>query len=357
MRDRVAELCGAGTSELIDLGGDDLRTLRFADRAVEAGFLFEALEHVPPSDLDLVIAELGRVVERYLFVQVNRAAGTELALLSRIDWERRFFAAGWSKHPRYQSLTPYESLEHENDTSTLLLAFERLPEATRQRFPLAYLAVERDLHMDMLREAGRRSDAHVVRYTLAAEYVSAGDTVLDAACGLGYGSALLHDSAADVTVTGIDLSDSAIDYARVTFGTRRPRLAFAAADVMSIASRPRASVNTIASFETIEHIPDPHTFVAEAARLLVPGGGFICSVPHRWVDENGRDPNPFHLHVFDLEKLTQLLQPHLRIERVIAQFAGGGMWHNQAARRLVPVPPGDPSDAEWWVVVARAPRT
>jgi len=45
--------------------------------------------------------------------------------------------------------------------------------------------------MDMTREVGPRADAHTVRYSLAAQWVRAGDTVLDCACGLGYGSAIL----------------------------------------------------------------------------------------------------------------------------------------------------------------------
>jgi len=51
--------------------------------------------------------------------------------------------------------------------------------------------------------------------------------------------------------------------------------------VMRIASYPSASFNVIASFETLEHIPNPDAFVAEAARLLRPGGKFICSVPNQ----------------------------------------------------------------------------
>src|SRR5262249_39004609 len=160
-------------------------------------------------------------------------------------------------------------------------------------------------------------------------------------------TALLHDCAADVTVTGIDLSESAIEYAHVTFASRRPRLAYTAADVMHIQAWPNDAIDVIASFETLEHIEHPEAFVAEAARILAPGGRFICSVPNQWVDETGRDPNPFHLHVFDRQRLLCLLQPHLHVERVIAQFAGGGMKHHAAARRMVTVPPGDPDQAEW----------
>jgi SAM-dependent methyltransferase len=206
--------------------------------------------------------------------------------------------------------------------------------------------------MDMLRATGRRSDAHIARYDLAARFVRDDDTVLDAACGLGYGTALLHDSASNAFVTGLDLSESVIAYARATFGSRRPRTAFEAGDVMTVRARPDATLDLVVSFETLEHIEEPDAFVAEVARVLKPGGRLICSIPNRWVDHTGRDPNPFHLHVFDLERLTSLLQAHLRIDHTFAQFAGGGMKHVAAARRFVPVPPGDEDDAEWWVAVA-----
>jgi ubiquinone/menaquinone biosynthesis C-methylase UbiE len=350
--DAATRICGGPIVDLAS-GGSDLRALRFADASLDAAYLIDALEQVLPAHLDAVIAEAGRVVRRYLCVEIHRNPAAPLGSARREEWDRRFLAHGWSKHPRYQELTAYDDLERES--RTLLLAYERLPADARQRFPLEYLAAERDLHMDMLREAGRRSDAHVARYTLAAESVRPGDAVLDAACGLGYGSALLHDVAANVTVTGIDISDSAIDYARATFASRRPALTFTAADVMRIASYPSASFNVIASFETLEHIPNPDAFVAEAARLLRPGGKFICSVPNQWLDETGRDPNPFHLSVFDLDALTRLLEPHLRVDRIVAQFAGGGMKHPTAARRFVPVPPGDPDDAEWWMAIASKP--
>ena len=107
------------------------------------------------------------------------------------------------------------------------------------------------------------------------------------------------------------------------------------------------------SFETLEHVADPTAFVAEAARVLTPGGRFICSVPNQWVDETGRDPNPFHLHVFDLPALLALFGSDFHVERVFGQTAGGGMKHHAAPRSLVDVDPSAPAvDPEWWLVVA-----
>ena len=191
------------------------------------------------------------------------------------------------------------------------MAFERLPEAGTTRFTGDVLRVERDLHMDMLRESGRRADAHVVRYALASQLVHKGDRVIDAACGLGYGGALVYDGGLASSILGIDSSGFAVDYANAIFADRRPRLTFTQDDVHCIARLPEESAEVVISFETLEHIADPRAFVAQAERVLSPGGRFICSVPNQWLDESGRDPNPYHLHVFDLPKLLALFDDGL----------------------------------------------
>jgi SAM-dependent methyltransferase len=350
--DAASRLCAG--ERLVDLAPDghvSVHALRAQN--VAAGYVFDGLERVALPELDAIVSALTGTVGRFLFLRVDRTSGALTP--GRAEWERRLFAAGWSKHPLYQRLTSYEQLEH--DDTFVVMALERLPLAARDQYSLASLAGERDLHMDMLRETGRRSDAHVARYNLAAQYVGESDRVLDAACGLGYGSALLHDNLPNVRIRGVDLSPSAIAYARTVFAGRREQMTFEVGDVMSSVADVDAALDVIVSFETLEHIPGPGEFVARAARALAPGGRFICSVPNQWVDETGRDPNPFHLHVFDLPRLTGLLGPHLRVDHVYAQFAGGGMKHSTAARRFVPVPPGDADDAEWWVVVATKPRT
>jgi SAM-dependent methyltransferase len=307
------------------------------------------LEAVAENALDVAIGEMARVTSRYLFVVVS--TGT------RAGWESKFFAAGFGKHPLYQQLVPYAALEHEGPE--VVMAFERLPQAGTARFTNAVLRIERDLHMDMLRESGRRADAHVVRYALASQLVHKGDRVIDAACGLGYGSALVYDCGLADSILAVDSSAFAVEYGHAIFAERRPGLTFIEDDVHCIASLPERSADVVISFETLEHIADPHAFVAQAARVLAPGGRFICSVPNQWVDESGRDPNPYHLHVFDLPKLLGLFSDDFRIDRVIGQVAGGGMKHNGAARTIVDVNPIAPSgDPEWWLVVAtRAYRT
>ena len=86
---------------------------------------------------------------------------------------------------------------------------------------------------------------HLERYFFAAKQVRG--TVLDAACGCGYGSKIMWDSGA--FVTGIDLEKDAIHYAR----THYPGPEYILADVTTF----RGVYDCVVSFETMEHLPNP----------------------------------------------------------------------------------------------------
>ena len=272
----------------------------------------------------------------------------------REAWLAAGIASGWRRHALDQSITPYDVLDALPLDGLLLL--ERVSPDAERSFSLGQLQQTRDLHMDMLREAGRRADAHVARYTFARQFVRAGDRVLDAACGLGYGAAILHDGTLCANVEGLDVDTWAIDYAQAHYAASRPRVRYTAADVTTLGTRAEGTVDSVVSFETLEHLARPEAFVQQVARILTPGGRFICSVPCLWVDEHGRDPNPFHLGVFDRARLLALLQPHFVVEHLYAQTAGGGM-KLPLAGRAFHLDDGALTDAaaEWWVAVAMLP--
>lgn len=325
--------------------------LLLGDGAVDLLINNGSLSQLPEPALVLWLAELRRVARSALWLSLPAAGRCD-----RACWERRLFAAGFRKHPGQMDAVGYEQLEHEPDL--LIFLVEPLPPSALELYPLATLQAERDLHMDMARETGRRSDAHLARYHLARRYLPSTGVVLDVACGLGYGTAMLA-AGSNARVVGIDNSEFAIAYARVCYGATLPNAGFEVGDACDLARIPDESVDLVVSFETIEHLRKPERFLAEVRRVLKPGGRLIGSVPNQWVDEQGRDPNPWHFHVFDFAKLAGLCGNFLSVEQAFRQTAGGGMRLNRAPRELrsvnLPVAE-DQCEAEWWLIAAAKPR-
>ena len=146
---------------------------------------------------------------------------------------------------------------------------------------------------------------HVHRYVFAREMVG-GLNVLDAACGEGYGSALLAETAA--AVTGVDLSAEAIAHAEARY--RAPNLQFRQADCLSL---PFAddSFDCIVSFETLEHLEDHEKLLAGFRRVLRPGGFLLISTPDKavYTDKMG-NRNEFHVAELYRDEFKALLGRH-----------------------------------------------
>ena len=76
------------------------------------------------------------------------------------------------------------------------------------------------------------------------------------------------------------------------------------------------SFDAVVAGELLEHVRDPQQLVAEARRLLRPGGTFVASVPNAFRLKNrlrfllGRKPedDPTHLHMFSPAEVGALLR-------------------------------------------------
>lgn len=155
---------------------------------------------------------------------------------------------------------------------------------------------------------------HWHRYAWAAQLVS-GREVLDAACGEGYGSYLLSQSA--TAVTGLDLDEDAIEHARQRY--RADNLSFDCGDATRLPYE-RDSFDVVVSFETLEHLEAQDALLAELRRVLRPEGFLVISSPDRktYSDETGYD-NPFHVRELYREELETLISRHFPAWRLWGQ--------------------------------------
>jgi len=150
---------------------------------------------------------------------------------------------------------------------------------------------------------------HWHRYAFA--YRLAKDrSVLDAACGEGYGSALLALVAKDVV--GMDLSEEAIAHARTRYSV--PNLRFERNDVTRLDAFDAVRFDLIASFETLESMLDGF------ARLLAPDGLLLISTPDKraYTDLSGQ-VNPHHVRELYRDEFEKLLRTRFAHVRIYAQ--------------------------------------
>jgi len=121
-------------------------------------------------------------------------------------------------------------------------------------------------------------------------------TVLDAACGCGYGSIILAQSAAQVI--GMDINRQAIGRAQRRY--THPDVEYIRCDLNAISKLP--PVDVAVSFETIEHLAgDPAQFVRllqGCARYLIILSTPVIPTTHK---------NKYHKHDFTEKDITGML--------------------------------------------------
>ncbi|MFZ1854243.1 MAG: class I SAM-dependent methyltransferase [Candidatus Nanopelagicales bacterium] len=151
---------------------------------------------------------------------------------------------------------------------------------------------------------------HEVAYEWVIESFSddlAGQLVLDAGCGEGYGTALLAQAGAQAL--GLELDQSAVTHAHNHY---RGSLTVCQANLDTFPVR-EASTSAMVSMQVIEHLWDLPGFLREALRVLTPGGLCVLSTPNRLTFSPGlargaKPTNPFHVEEFDADQLQYLLR-------------------------------------------------
>jgi O-antigen biosynthesis protein len=155
---------------------------------------------------------------------------------------------------------------------------------------------------------------HRHRYVMAGELV-VGKTVLDIACGEGYGSAMLAEVAR--SVIGVDIAAEAIEHASERY--TRGNLQFLTGSCTEIPMA-GASVDVVVSFETIEHHDQHDEMLAEVKRVLRPDGVIIISTPDKleYGAENN-EPNPHHVKELTKAEFIEVLSRKFQNVSVYSQ--------------------------------------
>ena len=142
---------------------------------------------------------------------------------------------------------------------------------------------------------------HMERYEFAAS-VLAGKRVLDCACGMGYGTAILSRSCIAV---GVDIDPMAIALARHQY----PGLWFEVGDIHNVSLD---TYDALVSFETLEHLDAPERVIDRLPNSVTE---IVVSAPIRptvgW--------NQWHRSDFTHGSLCSMVERHFRIVHLSGQ--------------------------------------
>ncbi len=156
---------------------------------------------------------------------------------------------------------------------------------------------------------------HFHRYALVTRWCTNMRT-LDAACGEGYGSALLANTAA--SVEGVDISEQAIEHARQRYGNVNG-LGFHVADCTSLPFDDN-EFDRVVSFETLEHLAGHDQLMAEFRRVLKPDGLLILSSPDKAIySDQQNTENEYHVKELYRDELEALIQRYFPASHLLGQ--------------------------------------
>jgi SAM-dependent methyltransferase len=154
----------------------------------------------------------------------------------------------------------------------------------------------------------------------------AGLRVADLACGEGYGSDVLAQTAADVV--GIDANPEAHEHARLRYV--RPNLRFER-DLVENVTGPLDAITFLQTIEHIEEVEKLLAAIAAAAPLA------FISTPNRLTlapEGAEKSDNPWHLREYTIEEYRALLEPAFGEVEILGLFHAGKLAVHERALGL-----------------------
>lgn len=150
---------------------------------------------------------------------------------------------------------------------------------------------------------------HIFRYQFALDkLLEAGKAkVLDAACGVGFGSRYLVNNGI-TSLVAVDRDDAALKIAIKNFA--HPAISFLKDDCHTLTNASTHGLfGGIVSLETLEHLPDPQAFIKSCYSLLGKDGLLIISTPNATVTSpDGKPLWKYHEKEYTAVELKTILE-------------------------------------------------
>jgi SAM-dependent methyltransferase len=166
---------------------------------------------------------------------------------------------------------------------------------------------------------------HLVVYEWIARRIG-GVSVVDLACGEGYGSDLLAEHAAEVV--GVDANPEAHEHASARYEC--PNLSFRR-ELVEDFDEP---VDAVVFLQTIEHIHEPGRLLNRIAEVAPVA---YISTPNRLTlapPGAEKSDNPWHLREYDAGQYRELLEPHFGSVELLGLFHARKLRAHEIAIRL-----------------------
>ena len=149
-------------------------------------------------------------------------------------------------------------------------------------------------------------------YELAFGKIGNDKTVLDLACGNGFGSRIMARNKTNKFL-GVDIDNAIIEEA-IALSTQNENVKFETVDILNNDFEPEF-FDTILAFEIIEHIP-PDLLLSNMHRILKKGGEIYISTPQ---NRMGHIPVCYeHMKEYSSSELANLVEEHFTIK----EFSG-----------------------------------
>lgn len=170
---------------------------------------------------------------------------------------------------------------------------------------------------------------HCARYLFACDFLRGeAKTIADISCANGYGSAILAEHFNHVFA--VDRNEQYLSSTHLNKNNITPMyIDLDSEDLGSILG----PVDAIVSFETIEHLKMPFTFLKCAHDILNKEGWLLLSFPnanYEKINNDGTNNNPYHLHTFSVKNIIHILRRNgFDIEDVLGQPVSNSLYISQ----------------------------